>query len=90
MSTHTEIDPSDPQGLATFSALYLGVLLFAEAVVSHARAHGALDDEALARIKAQCLFTLKDTCAQGLPIEHEALALNQALAKLEEVLGGLG
>lgn len=87
MTNRTEVDASNPKrALTQLSVLFGGTLLFAREVVRHAKAGGAINDDELARIQAHCLLTLKDTQAQGLPIQDEALAITQALHQLEEVL----
>jgi hypothetical protein len=52
---------------------------FACQIIQHVNGGGPLDDAWLATLKAKCVSSLKNTAAEGVPLEQEATALNEAL-----------
>jgi len=52
---------------------------FACQIIQHVNRGGPLDDAGLAELKAECVRSLKNTAAEGVPLKQEATALNEAL-----------
>lgn len=70
-------------GLET-NALILGIAAlsmkdFATQIIRHVTAGGRLDDAGFAALKTMCIRNLKNIAAEGVPLEQEATALNEAL-----------
>jgi len=66
------------------NAMILGILAlnmqnFASQIIQHVNEGGPLDNAGLAALKAKCVHSLKNTAAEGVPLEQEATALNKAL-----------
>jgi len=66
------------------NAMILGIVAlnmknFACQIIQHVNGGGPLDDAGLAKLKAECVRSLKNTAAGGVPLEQEATALNEAL-----------
>lgn len=66
------------------NAMILGIVAlnmknFASQIIQHVNGGGPLDDAGLAALKAECVRSLKNTAAEGVPLEQEATALNEAL-----------
>jgi hypothetical protein len=90
MTNTTEIDASNPEAaLAQLATLFNGLLMFTRQAIAHARSGGAVNDDELARIQAECLFKMRDSEASGLSIQDEALAINEGLRHLEEILSSI-
>jgi len=52
---------------------------FACQIIQHGNGGGPLDEAGLATLRAICVRSLKNTAAEGVPLEQEATALNEAL-----------
>ncbi|MFJ1468800.1 hypothetical protein [Massilia orientalis] len=77
-------------GLET-NALILGIVAlsmkdFATQLIRHVNAGGLLDDAGFAALKATCVHNLKNIAAQGVPLEQEATALNEALIMFGQMM----
>lgn len=66
------------------NAMILGIVAlnmqnFASQIIQHVNGGAPLDDAGLAALKEKCVRSLKNTAAEGMPLEQEATALNEAL-----------
>ena len=66
------------------NAIILGIVAlnmqnFASQIIQNVNGGGPLDNAGLAALKAKCVCSLKNTAAEGVPLEQEATALNKAL-----------
>jgi hypothetical protein len=73
------------------NAMILGIVAlsmkdFATQIIRHVNDDGVLDDAGLAALKATCVRNLKNIAAQGVPLEQEATALNEALIMLGQMM----
>jgi hypothetical protein len=73
------------------NAMILGIVAlnmknFASQVIQHVNGGGPLDDAGLAALKAKCVRSLKNTAAEGVPLEQEATALNEALIMFGQMI----
>lgn len=71
---------------AVMSLVSLSLLQALCLVVQRARRGTPLDDEQVAAIRTEVIAGLKDSGVQGIPIEHEAAAMREALGQLEQLL----
>lgn len=80
----------DVAGLET-NAMILGIVAlsmkdFATQIIRHVNDGGLLDDAGFAALKAKCVRSLKNIAAQGMPLEQEATALNDALMMFGQMM----
>jgi hypothetical protein len=66
------------------NAMILGIVAlnmknFVSQIIQHVNGGAPLDGAGLAALKAKCVHSLKNTAAEGVPLEQEATALNEAL-----------
>jgi len=72
--------------LMQISMVMLSLEDFSAQLIRHALNGGAMDDEALAGIKASCVRNLKNSDAPGVPIEHETEAFRKAVDTLKQLI----
>jgi hypothetical protein len=77
-------------GLET-NAMILGIVAlslkdFSTQIIRHVSDGGLLDDAGFAALKTTCVRNLKNIAAQGVPLEQEAIALNEALIMFEQMM----
>lgn len=77
-------------GLET-NAMVLGIVAlslkdFSIQIIRYVSDGGLLDDAGFAALKATCVRNLTDIAAQGIPLEQEAKALNEALIMFEQMM----
>jgi hypothetical protein len=59
---------------------------FASQIIQHVNGGGPLDDAGLAALKEDCVRSLQNTAAEGVPLEQEATALNEALIMFGQMI----
>jgi hypothetical protein len=73
------------------NAMILGIVAlnmknFASQIIQHVNGGGPLDNAGLAVLKEKCVRSLKNTAAEGVPLEQEATALNEALIMFGQMI----
>lgn len=75
------------QGNTAFLALItMGMREFSERIIRHVVNGGALDDDAFALIKSECVTYFKNISMSGLPINQEAHIIGQAVGAFEQLI----
>jgi hypothetical protein len=69
-----------------FGIVALNMKNFACQIIQHENGGGPLNDAGLATLKAKCVRSLKNTAAEGVPLEQEATALNEALIIFDQMM----
>jgi hypothetical protein len=73
------------------NAMILGIVdlnmqNFASQIIQHVNGSAPLDDAGLAALKEKCVRSLKNTAAEGVPLEQEVAALNEALIIFDQMI----
>jgi hypothetical protein len=73
------------------NAMVLGIVSismkdFASQIIRHVQNCGTLDDAGIAVLKATCVRNLKNIEPEGVPLEQEATALNEALVLFQQMM----